>query len=66
MDELSKALSSYNDDILRELRTAEGDKRAHGEAYFDLAVALTTLLFSADDGELLRRRGRAAMAAAAA
>ncbi len=66
LDELRKTLGLYNDDILRELRAAEGDLRNHAEAYFELSASLVTLLFGEEDGALLRRRGRAAMASAAA
>lgn len=65
-DEVTMALKTYNEDILRELRAAEGVQREHAESYFDLAAVLTTLFFSQEEGDLLRRRGRAALAAASA
>jgi hypothetical protein len=65
-DELIAALGRYNEDLLRELRAAEDDRRAVAETYFDLAAELTALLMSPEEGELLRRRGRAAMTPEAA
>jgi len=60
-DEVSVALKSYSEDLVRELRAAEGDKRANAEMYFSVAIELTSVLFSPEEGEFLRRRGRAAM-----
>jgi hypothetical protein len=65
-DAIGVALKTYCDDIVKELRAAEGDKRANAEAHFNVAVELATILFSAEEGEFLRRRGRAAMGYAAA
>lgn len=64
-EELVSSLGRYNEDILQELRAAEGDKRVHAEAYFDVAVQLTAILMSQEEGELLRRRGRVALERAA-
>lgn len=67
-DEIRIGLNLYNEELLRELRAAEpgNETRAHAVAYFELAVALTSLSFSEEEGELFRRRGRAALAPAAA
>ena len=65
-DEIALGLKSYCDGIVRELRAAEGETRRRIEEYFELAAELTTILFSAEEGEFLRRRGRAATAAQAA
>ncbi|MDE3114459.1 MAG: hypothetical protein KGL26_02555 [Pseudomonadota bacterium] len=65
-DELVGALGQYNDELLRELRTAEGERHERAQAYFEVVAELTTLLLSPEEGELLRRRGRAAIAPAAA
>ncbi|HEX2589862.1 MAG TPA: hypothetical protein VHL34_00095 [Rhizomicrobium sp.] len=54
-------LKSYSDDIVRELRTAEGPKRQNAEQYFNIAADLTAILFSAQEAEVYRRRGRAAL-----
>jgi hypothetical protein len=65
-DEICLALKSYNEDILKELRSPEGPRRANAEQYFNLAAELTSLLYSAEEGEFLRRRGRAALSSAVA
>lgn len=65
-DETIVALQSYNEDLLRELRSAEGERRENAEQYFELAAELTSLLLSAVEGEFLRRRGRAALGVQAA
>jgi hypothetical protein len=65
-EEMCQLLRSYNEDVVKELRTAEGPRRAVVEAQFDLVCALTALLFSEEEAELLRRRGKAALQAAAA
>jgi hypothetical protein len=65
-DTIGVELKTYCEDIVKELRAAEGDKRANAEAYFNVAVELATILFSAEEGEFLRRRGRAALGYAAA
>jgi hypothetical protein len=65
-DEICSSLNRYCEELLRELRTAEGDARAHAEDYFEFAITLTTLFFSQEEADLLRRRGRVALAAAAA
>jgi hypothetical protein len=65
-DEIALGLKSYCDGIVRELRAAEGATRQRIEEYFELAAELTTILFSTEEGEFLRRRGRAATAAQAA
>ncbi len=65
-DEIATALQRYCEDLVRELRAATGEKLANAEAYFALGIELTSMLFSAEEGELLRRRGRAATGAQAA
>lgn len=65
-DEVTGTLCLYVEDLLRDMRACEGDKRAHAEAYFDLAMELTGLFLSQEEADLLRRRGRAALAPAAA
>jgi hypothetical protein len=59
------ALESYNENLVREMRAAGDEARLNAEQYFALAIELTATLFSFDEGEFLRRRGRAATAAAA-
>ncbi len=65
-DEATAALRSYSEDLIRELRASEGERRRNAEQYFALAVDVTALLFSVEEGEFLRRRGRVASSAAAA
>jgi hypothetical protein len=64
-DEIGVLLKSYTEDLLKELRSATGDKRSNAEQYFHLAVEMTALIFSQEEADLLRRRGRAAMPAVA-
>lgn len=65
-DEASQHLRGYNEDVIREMRAAEGARRTAVERQFELAASLTELLFSAEEAELLRRRARAAQGAQAA
>lgn len=60
-DELCSWLRRYNEDLVRALRDPQN---AVAAAQFPLCIELTTLLFSEEEAELLRRRGRAAAAAA--
>jgi hypothetical protein len=66
LEEVALALKSYNEDLLKELRAAEGERRMHAEQYFAIATELAGMFFSADEAEILRRRGRAATGTAAA
>lgn len=59
-DEVRVGMRSYAEDLLRELRTAEGDQRLRGEDLLGFAADLTALLVSPEEAEFLRRRGRAA------
>jgi len=65
-DEVTAALRVYSDDMLRELRSADGERRNNAEHFFALAADLTALLLSPEEGEFLRRRGRAALGTQAA
>lgn len=65
-DEINASLKSYCEDLLRELRTAEGARRDHAQHYLALAADVTALLLSQEEGEFLRRRGRAAVGTQAA
>ncbi|HUJ48070.1 MAG TPA: hypothetical protein VLV55_13130 [Rhizomicrobium sp.] len=64
-DEIGTELETYNDGLVREMRAAAGEARLHGEQYFAVATELTATLFSAEEGEFLRRRGHAATSVAA-
>ena len=63
---MTVALRTYSEDLLRELKTTENERRNNAEQFFALAAELTALILSAEEGEFLRRRGRAAMGAQAA
>jgi hypothetical protein len=65
-DEIIQALRSYSEDLVKELRAAEGDRRANAEQFFEILVEMTSLVFSSEEGEFLRRRGKAALGVAAA
>lgn len=65
-DEVTTALRAYSEDLIRELRAADGDRRRNAEQFFALTADLTALLLSVEEGEFLRRRGRAAVGAVAA
>ena len=66
MDEATQTLRRYNEDVVKEMRTAEGPRREIVEQQFQLSVELTRLLFSEEEAELMRRRGKAASTPAAA
>jgi hypothetical protein len=66
MDEATQTLRGYNEDVVKELRTAEGERRKIVECQFELAAELTALLFSPEEAEFLRRRGKAAVSPQAA
>jgi len=65
-EEMSQHLKGYNEDVLKELRASDGERRPVAERQFELAATLTSLLFSAGEADLLRRRAKAATAAQAA
>ncbi len=54
-----------NDEVVRELRNAEPARRQLVQDQLALATELTAILFGEEEADLLRRRGRAALAAAA-
>jgi hypothetical protein len=60
-EEVATSLKSYNEDIVRELRHASDEKRENAGQFAAVATELTTILFSVEEGEFLRRRGRAAV-----
>lgn len=64
-EEMCQLLRSYNEDVVKELRTADGQRRAVVESQFEIVCGLTAILFSEEEADLLRRRGRAAQQAAA-
>jgi len=62
-DELATALKRYNEDVIKALKT--DPQNGVVNAQFLLCAELTATLFSDEEAELLRRRGRAATSAAA-
>jgi len=60
MDEAGLYVRGYAEDLLKELRTAEGVRRDTAERQFRLVLELTGLLFDDSEAEFLRRRGKAA------
>jgi hypothetical protein len=65
LDEVSKHLRGYNEDVIREIRTEDPARRAVVERQFELAVRTTALLFSQTEAEFLARRAKAALQPAA-
>ncbi len=65
-EEIAVALQSYNEEIVRELRAASEEKRLNAEQFTAIATELTAILFSPEEGEFLRRRGRAALSSSVA
>lgn len=62
-DKLAAELKVYDEDIVRELRAADSEHRPRVEQHFEVAATLTAIIFSEEEADLLRRRGRAALAA---
>jgi hypothetical protein len=62
-EEVGMALRSYNEEIVRELRVASEEARLNAEQFAAVATELTAILFSPEEGEFMRRRGLAAVAA---
>jgi hypothetical protein len=60
-EELCAYLRRYNEDVVAAMR---GPANAIVETQFQFATELTALLFSEEEAELMRRRGKAAQAAA--
>jgi len=61
-DELCSHLRRYNDDLVKALKAEPQNSTVNGQ--FQFCIELTTLLFSEEEAQMLRRRGRAASAAA--
>ncbi|NIK87617.1 hypothetical protein FHS83_000935 [Rhizomicrobium palustre] len=60
VDEVTSFLRSYTEDLLKELRSAEGPRQEVAQAQFQLVLDLTVLLFEPSDADFVRRRGKAA------
>ena len=63
-EELCGWLRRYNEDLVREMRAP--DHAGVVEVQFPFVLELTALLFSEEEAELLRRRGKAALGTASA
>ena len=61
-EELCSLLKRYNEDLVKALKADASNIVAIGQ--FEFCASLAALLFSEEEAELLRRRGRAALAAA--
>jgi hypothetical protein len=66
VEEVGQTLRSYNEDLLKELRAAEGEHREVVEAQYALALELTSYVFDESEVEFLRRRAKAASGQTAA
>ena len=62
-DELGTLLKRFNEDVLKALKANPQDAVANAQFLF--CADLTAVLFSEEEAELFRRRGRAALSAAA-
>jgi hypothetical protein len=58
---LCAQLKRYNEDVLKELRNPDPAHRAVAESQLALCIDLTAMLFSPEEAELLKRRGRSAL-----
>ena len=64
-DDMSAYMRRHNEDLVRELRCSDPVRKANAEAQFEYCVELVTLLMGEEEAEILRRRARAALSAAA-
>lgn len=62
-DDLCATLKRYNEDTVKALKTGPANEIIN--AQFELCAELTAILFSEEEAAMLRRRGKAAQAAAA-
>jgi len=65
LGDLCTALQRYNEDLVGALRAANPAQAQTVQAQFELCTQLTVMLLSKEEAELLRRRAKAAQAAAA-
>ena len=63
-DEIGNEVRRYVEDVIRAMRDPGRSTMAVVQAQFELCVQLVAMLFSAEEAELLKRRGRAAQVAA--
>jgi hypothetical protein len=62
-EEVERELQVYGDEIVKEIRAAEGETRARAEQYLSITADLYAIFFSDAEAELMKRRARAALAA---
>jgi hypothetical protein len=65
LEQMSNHLRHYVEDGIREMRSSGGEKRAIIESQLTFGADVAAVLVSNEEGELIRRRLRAAQAAAA-
>ena len=65
LEEISNHLRRYVEDGIRELKSSSGEKRAIIESQLLYGADISAILVSVEEGELIKRRIRAAQAAAA-
>lgn len=65
-EETVRELCTYNEELLRLLRSIGPETRAGAEDALEFAAQLTSRMLGLSEGEYLRRRGRAALPSAAA
>ncbi len=63
VEELTIALRSYSEDLLREVRAASPDGRSNAEAHFTVMLELSKLILGEEEADFLRRRARVAVGA---
>jgi hypothetical protein len=64
-DALCTTLQRYNEDLVNGLKSADPARALVANAQLALCAELTAILFSEEEADLLRRRGKAAQSAAA-
>ena len=64
MEETANTLRSYNEDILREVRTAPPEHRTNVDKHFANALDICKLILGEDEADFLRRRAKVTVGAA--
>jgi hypothetical protein len=58
VDEISEALRTYAEDLIRELRAGPSETRTHMEEHWALVMSLCSLVLGEQETDLLRRRAK--------
>jgi hypothetical protein len=58
VDEISEALRTYAEDLIRELRAGPSETRTHMEEHWVLVMSLCSLVLGEQETDLLRRRAK--------